>query len=249
MRVTPAGLILCLCSFLIALPASATEAVDTLLAKVSDAYGGNTVNGIKGMRQTGVTYSAMHGGEGTILRAYQHPDRLRIEINYPGKPELRIIRGPQSWIHGKAMSGPFHASMILQATRMGLPWNLLENRAQLRDAGTLKLEDGHTLHAIEMPLALGYSLVVDIDPESGRILRSRGIMPSAKGTMEFATVYEDFKSQGGRLYAAMEQHYALGRHIGYTKIEKIEFTDVLPEDLFEPPAKLDLKDPDQGMRL
>lgn len=229
------------------LPAAAQD-LDGLLARVAEAYGGKTHTGIRGVRQTGTTFSSMRG-EGSILRTYQHPDRLRIEIDYPGNPELRIIRGPKSWIHGKEMGGAFHSSMILQAMRLGLPWNLLENRAQLRDAGLVRLEDGRSLRAIEMPLAPGYSLVVDIDPESGRILRSRGVMPSAGGRMEFATVYEDFKLQDGRLYAATEQHYALGQHIGYTKIGSIEFVDELPGALFEPPPRLDLKDPQGDMRL
>jgi hypothetical protein len=56
------------------------------------------------------------------------------------------------------------------------------------------------------------------------------------GLMEFGTVYADFRTQDGRLYAAEEHHYAAGQSTGYTNIERIEFLDTLPESLYVPPG-------------
>lgn len=211
--------------------------IDDLLAKVSIAYGGEAARqGAKGMRQKGVTYSNMRKMEGRILRAYQAPDRLRIEIRYPDAEEIRILNGPHAWKQEQPMTGPFHGALVLQAARLALPWNLLEARDRLRDLGTKKFGDTQELHVLELPLGSGLVMEVGIEPESGRITRSLGKVAGSMGVMEFGTAYEDFRTQDGRLYAATEQHFAIGQPTGTTRIDHVEFLEALPESLFTPPG-------------
>lgn len=233
-----AALILLLACFSFSLPASAADAesLDALLAKVATAYGGETLReGAKAIRHTGVTYSNMRKMEGRIIRTYQAPDRLRIEIQYPDAEELRILNGPHAWKREQQMSKPFRDAQLLQAVRMALPWNLFQARSQLRDLGVHKHGDD-LLHMLELPMSDSLVVKVAIDPESGRIVRSIGSVAGSMGLMEFGTAYEDFRTQDGRLYAATERHYVDGQPTGHTRIEHVEFLDTLPEDIFIPPG-------------
>lgn len=217
--------------------AAEIDTLDVLLEKVTLAYGGETAREVpKGVRHTGVTYSNMRKREGRIIRTYQAPDRLRIEIQYPDTEELRILNGPHAWKREQPMSKPFRDALMLQAMRMALPWSLLHGRAQLRDLGMQVLDD-QPLRMLELPMSASLAIKVGIDPESGRIMRSLGAMTGSMGVMEFGTVYEDFRTQDGRLYAAIEHHYAAGQPTGHTRIEQVEFLDTFPEEsLFIPPG-------------
>lgn len=231
----PAVLLFVLGAFM---PAASAMEVSALLDKVAVAYGINTLaDGVKGIRQTGRTFSSMRQEEGPILRTYQHPDRLRIEIRYPGSEEIRVLNGSQAWKQNEPITGSFHAAMILQAARMALPWSLQKDRSSLRDLGTLKFEDGKNLQVLEQPLGIGLVMRATIDTDTGRILRSVGRMTGNMGIMEFGTIYEDFRKHDGLLYAATERHFAMNQATGYTHIDKIEFVDALPETLFLPDGK------------
>jgi hypothetical protein len=235
-----AALVLLLAGLNLCLPVSAAEIepLDELLVKVTTAYGGETAReGTKGVRQTGVTYSSMRRQEGRIIRTYQAPDRLRIEILYPETEELRILNGPHAWKREQPMGKPFRDALMLQAVRMGLPWSLLQGRAQLRDLGMQAIDAGQPLRMLELPLGANLAIKVGIDPESGLIMRSVGTMTGSMGVMEFGTVYEDFRTQDGRRYAGVEHHYAAGQATGHTRIDQMEFLDTFPEEsLFIPPG-------------
>jgi len=222
----------------VALPVAADEtgALDALLAKVVSAYGGEAaLSGPKAVRQTGVTYSNMRKMEGRIVRTFQPPDRMRIEIYYPDTEELRILNGPHAWKREQQMSKPYRDAQLLQAMRIGLPWNLLQARSQLRDLGVHKHGDV-MLHMLELPMGDSMVIKVAIEPESGRIVRSIGSVSGSMGLMEFGAAYEDFRTQDGRLYASTERHFVGGQPTGYTNIERMEFLDELPESLFVPPG-------------
>lgn len=204
--------------------------LDTLLQRIANAYGDPTPPA--SIVQHGRTLSRAQG-EGRLLRAYRAPDVFRIEIDYPSNPETRLLFGSQAWQRNRPMSEAFRGALILQAARVALPWNLLAARASLRDAGEHKFGEGR-LHFIEMPLADGLTLIAEVDPESGRILRSRGILRHGSSQMVFGTVYEDFRSTAGRMHAAVEHHFAMNRYIGRSYIESVEYDRPLPDSLFRP---------------
>ena len=214
----------------------AAEPINQILAKVADAYGGvQTITKTHAIKLSGTTFSQMRGAKGPVTRAYQHPDKLLVEIAYEGQvTERRVMSGANGWRQGQAVSGPFHSSMVLQAARMALPRILFDNKDKLIDRGTTEAGGASALHVLEIPLGEGLKLVVEIDPGSGRILRSRGIMSMGSATMEFGTGYESFRTHEGRLVAFKEIHYAAGQPTGYTEITAIEFFDKLPDELFRP---------------
>jgi len=229
-------LLFALLNFALPVAAAETDALDALLLKVVSAYGGEAaLNGPKAVRQTGVTYSNMRKMEGRIVRTYLPPDKMRIEIQYPDTEELRILNGPHAWKREQQMSKPYRDAQLLQAMRIGLPWNLLQARSQLRDLGVHKHGED-MLHMLELPMGDSMVVKVAIEPESGRIVRSIGSVSGAMGLMEFGAAYEDFRTQDGRLYASTERHFVGGQPTGHTHIERIEFLDELPESLFTPPG-------------
>ena len=82
----------------------------------------------------------------------------------------------------------------------------------LRDAGT---HDG--VRAIEIPLAGGLTLTVDVDPKTSHIVRSSG----KTSGMEFVVDYSDFRRVDGLLFAFAEAGMAQGMPTAKTTISTI----------------------------
>jgi hypothetical protein len=210
--------------------------VDTLLDKVAVAYGGQErLSAATAFEQYGKTVSAMHRHPGQVHRAFQYPDRLRIDIRYGADDnELRILSGAVAWKQGEPVTGLLYSAMLLQAARLGLPNTLLDHRDKVRDAGVIRGRQGTTLHALELPFHGNLTLVAGIDPATGRILESRGIVSANQGLlMEFAATYEDFRVVDGRLFAFRETHYGMGGEMGHTTLERIVVMKQLPAELFD----------------
>ncbi len=231
----------CLAALLAASAGARASGLEALLEKVTAAYGGaERLAQTRAFAQYGTTYSSMRGQKGSVLRAYQHPDRLRIEIEYPNsEAELRVLSGARAWRQGRAAQGPFYSSMLLQAARLGLPLTLLDHRRQLKDGGSLVGKRGERLHAVELRFHGNLRLVVGISPETGHIRETRGVMEGDGGSMEFGATYDDFRRIGGRLFAFKEVHYAMGGQTGYTELERVEVAPQLPDELFNdaPPQR------------
>ena len=215
---------------------SAVAGVEELLLKVAEAYGGQTrITEVGAWLQSGVTISTMQGKEGRILRSYRHPDHLRIEIEYDNhETELRVIAGANAWKQNQPADKIFYSAMLLQAARLGLPAVLFEHKKQVRDAGIMTGKQGQELHALVLDFHGKYQLLAGIDPDSGRIMESRGIIAMEGARMEFGTTYDDFRFQDGRLFAFAEEHYAIGQKTGYTRIQSMQILPDLPDRLFTP---------------
>ena len=226
--------LLILLSFLLGLPAAAAAeaSLAEILARVEAAYGTTAPAAI---RETGTT-SSQRRGEGRLTRLYRAPDHFRIDIAYAGGGESRGLAGPRAWAQEQAANPALRGAIVLQAARIGLPWNLLARRAAALDRGSEPGPDGRPRRAVELPLEEGLRLLLEIDPESGRILRPRGLQNVGPSIVEFATEYSDFRRRGERLHAALEQHYAMGRHIGHSTIEQVDYPATIGDDEFLPPG-------------
>ena len=209
---------------------AAAEPPKELLAKIAVAYGTTAPAAIL---EEGTTTS-FRRGDGKLLRQYQSPDRFSIRIDYSTGSETRVMVGEKTWQQGVPANPILRGAIALQVARIALPWNMLAKRSSLVDLGPVSAEGGNNGHAIEFPLEEQLKLIVEVDPASGRILRSRGIYRMGEGTMEFATAYTDFRTVNGRLHAAREEHYAMGQHTGYSVIGKVSYPRSLPDSAFTP---------------
>jgi len=180
-------------------PAVAGETLKDVLAKTAAAYGARPP---AAKIERGVTTS-FRRGEGALLRLYQAPDRFLIRIDYPNGAETRSLTGASAWQQGVPANPVLRGAIALQTARIALPWTMLPKTAAVSDLGMISTPDGKRVRAAELAMEDGLKIVVELDPDNGRMLRSRGIQTVGTGTMEFSTVYSDFRSTGGRLHAGL----------------------------------------------
>lgn len=196
--------------FALLVVAALNTSLDDVIARVMQAYGGAAAwEKVTSFRETGTVTPAMRPSEGKLTREWQRPDKLRVEIVYPTNTEVRAVEGEHGTQNGKEASGMGLDAMRLQAARLALPELLFEKRKALRDLGG---------NSIEIPISSSMTVVVDIDPETGRIIKSTG---KAKD-LEFSTAYSDFRNVDGLLFAFREENSAQGTKTGTNQITKIE---------------------------
>jgi len=217
--------------------ARADAGLEELVQATIKAYGGEeALRKAPAVRHTGQVTSLMRAGaNGSIVREFERPDKLRVVIRYGAVTETRVYDGKTGWREGRIVTGPPLEAMVLQAARMALPLILLERKDRLVDKGSSRYE-GKGVRTLELPLGSGLTLTVDIDPSSGRIVRSSGTGGAGKGgvPIEFVTRYSDYKSIGGVLHPFREGNYANGFVTGETTLTNVEPLDSLPPATFSP---------------
>ncbi len=201
------------------------------------AYGGKAgiAKAARSRVEGTVTSLVLHPGEiGRIVRAYERPGRLRVEIAYPGDPgETRVLDGGRGWRNGEEAAGPRLDAMVLQAARLDLPALLQSWRARVKDGGTGEV-DGKTVRLLAIEPAPGLLVEAAIDPSTGRILRSRGASTSTPVPLEFVTTYSRFKTVQGVLVPMREENWANGKSTGVTNVLKVTFPASFPAGAFRP---------------
>jgi hypothetical protein len=220
-------------------PARADEpSLSLLLKRTLDAYGGQgALARYPAVRQEGaVTSTLRQGSAGKLTRLFERPRRLRVETAFRGEePEVRLLDRGRCWRSGVEVSGTGrYQAMVLQAARLDLPLILVEGRMKLVDGGTVR-HGRQKLRVVTLPLAQGLSLTAEIDPATGRILRSTGRMEiGPAGPMDFVTTYDDFRRVDGVLVPFREDSFAGGQKTEETVLEKVEFLRRPPDQGWRP---------------
>ncbi len=203
-------------------PAKSDPALTALLDKCVAAHGGaGALLRADAFRLDGHVTSLLHpGAQGKISRVYSRPDRLRVEVAWPGEPtEVRVLEGTRGFRNGAPVQGPLLTSMLLQLVRLDLPWLLHQARAAAVDRGEVRLGT-RTLRAVEIPLGDGLSVTAEIDPQTGLIARSRASGPGTP-PLEFSTTYEEYRPVEGVQISFREGNRANGRDTGVTTVEVV----------------------------
>lgn len=219
-----------------ATPASASEATG-LAERVIAAYGGaQAIEQGGSFKQSGRLESYRHGKTGTVERSFTRPGRLRIDIQIPGEqPESRVLDGDRGWRDGKPVPPMMARAMYLQAARLDLPWLIMRAGQNLQMLGPVKHDDGRDLKALEIPMAEGIRLIAVVDPETGHIVRSHGLIILAPGQeVEFGTLYEGHGDLNGMILDTEETHFARGQPTGKTTLESSVVVEGFPESVFRP---------------
>lgn len=183
--------------------------LQSLVDKVIEVYG--PWQSVAAVRQSGRVIPAMRPDEGKLTREWQRPDKLRVEIAYPSHTEVRVVDGNHGTQNGKEAAGMGLDAMRLQAARIALPVLLIEKRAELRSAGE---------NAIEIPVADKMTVTIEIDPQTGHILKSTGKAED----IEFSTAYSEFRRVDGLLFAFRETNTAMGTTTATNELTKIDVT-------------------------
>lgn len=218
-----------------AAPAGTPAPLVALVKKAVEAYGGRAaLERFRACIEEGEVSSLMLGrGIGKLRRVWEAPRKLRVSIAYAGSPEMRILDGARGWRDGKEVSGPPYYAMVLQAARLGLPLSLIENLASLEDKGAAQV-DGRSVRAVELPLGDGMSVMAEIDPGTGRILRATGRFDGAGPHLQFTAVYSDFRTVQGVLVPFREANFAQGNQTGETTLSRVELLLRAPAGSFAP---------------
>jgi hypothetical protein len=232
--------------------------IATLIDKVTSAYGGKAaLERAVAFREEGhVEATVRVGSSGQITRVFARPTKLRVEIGPQDKPtEVRVLDGSKGWRGGKEVTGMSYEAMVLQATRLDLPLQLLRHKDRLVEKEAID-HDGKRLRVLELPLEGGLKLTAGIEPETGRILFSSGTTSptpaspkpdsdshSASGTgasaggmgpAKFETSYADFRLVEGVLFAFKETNFAQGTKTADINLDKIELLKTTPSEAFKP---------------
>ena len=212
-----------------------TPDAPTLVGRCVEAYGGRAgLARAAASVQSGTVTSILHPGVvGRIGRAYRRPGKLRVEVQFEQDGEVRVVDGARGWRQGEEVAKGQLASMILQAARLDLPSLLWTWIDRVEDRGTVVLE-GRTLRALAVQVGPGLLVEADIDPSTGRILRSRGSAQGGPMPLEFITTYSDFRTVDGVLVPFREANWANGSSTGETVLGRVEFPRELPDHLFRP---------------
>lgn len=217
--------------------AVASSDIDRLVAQTVTEFGGEkALRNASAVRHTGQVTAPMRGGaSGSVVREFERPDKLRVVIRYASETEVRIYDGKTGWRQGQVATGPPLDAMVLQAARMALPLILLDRKGDLVDRGRTAYE-GKEVRTLELPLGSGLALTVDIDPASGRIVRSsgRGGGQGGGAPLEFVTRYMDYRMVDGLLHPFREGNFANGFVTGETTLSKVEVLKSLPPGTFRP---------------
>ena len=196
---------------LLAFPAFASD-FTKLVDGVITTYGGAAAwKKVKAIHETGDVDAI--GGHATMTRTWESGRKLRVEIVYPDRTEVRDLDGDRGTRNGKPVMGPPLDGMTLQWARMAIPALLVERRAQLRDLGT---REG--LHLIEIPLNDFLTITAAIDPKTFHIVRSASKGTGGGQTIEFVTEYSDLRKSDGLLIAFGEENFAQGTKTATTKL-------------------------------
>jgi hypothetical protein len=123
--------------------------------------------------------------------------------------------------------------MVLQAARLDLPLLLVAQAGSLADGGTVDRE-GQRVRVAVLQLGDGMSLAAEIDPATARVLRATARLDWAGPTLEFVTVFSDFRRVGGQLVPFREENVAQGRRAGSTVLSRVEYPREAPTGAFRP---------------
>lgn len=202
-------------------PASVLAADEDPAAPIVDkivlAYGGHAaLVQVKSVKHSGTIQSHRLGKTGSLQRLFVLPDKLRVDISYPGGPsEHRITTPKGAWRDGRPAKALMHKAMTLQVARFQLPLILTQHQV------SVLVENEKTVE-LSLKLTESTSLEVVVDRQSWRIVRSVGRMDMGGMNIAFTADYSDFRQVEGVLFAHREELTAMGRPTGIAVLKRID---------------------------
>jgi hypothetical protein len=172
-----------------------------VLARTFRAYGGvDAILAVGAVRATGaVTEGEAQGWR--VERTVALPDHYRSALSFGGvEHEAVVLAGPRAFRNGAEVTGLVRADQIrLEALRAFLPAALALRRASLVDRGEVG-KGAARVRRVELPLREDAVLTADIEPRSGRVLRT----VVAVGGRENLVSYRRFRLVSGLLFPFAE---------------------------------------------
>ena len=219
--------------FFYAIPASGeTVKIEKLLDQMINAYGGEeNLKKLNTYRQEWNLTAAMSGEKGLDRRSVALPNRLRVELVYFSHNELRILKGDRGLkIYNRTqkekVKSPGLDAMKLQRMRLYHPLILKE---RLSNSRLTQKEGLPVIILSEKGLITEYY----INSSTFMIEKVIGLIKTGGMSMEFKTLYSDFRKEEGVVLPHKEVKFAGATNTAVLTLKKIELLKVHDEKLFE----------------
>lgn len=196
--------------------------LDELLDSMVDAYGGEaSLRRADRMVQEWDIVALMGNRHGTDRRSVSLPDRLKVELEYEHKREIRLLDGDT----GTVMfgdSGPV-AARPPQRDAMRLQLMRLYSALALRDRTSLMKQREVNGHIVLTLQDFGLRADYFVNPENYRIEKVIGYLPMNGHELTFSTEYSDFFRVDGILTHRRENKFVGSRHTAVLQLRDIRF--------------------------
>jgi hypothetical protein len=210
-------------------PAVVKDVIDQLIT----SYGGeDNLRKLDQMTQEWSLVAKMGNRHGTDTRYIRAPGQLRVDLNYPGKSETRILDNDKAYVlfGGKntgAVSAMQQDAMRLQLMRLYSPL-MLRNKI-----GSVGLKEEGGMLALSL-VEHGVHVFYLVNKENWRIEKVAGSLLVNGREIQFLTEYSDFAFVEGVLIHRAENKFASGMNTAVLKLSRITFSDEIDDDLFIP---------------
>ena len=200
------------------------------------AYGGEgNLRRVNSFRAEGVITAVVDRSVGETVRWFERPDRLRIELRYPERGEVRLTDGPRGWVGRDDRDltpapEPLLGAMRLQTARLDLLLRLKEEIATL----VLMAPDGEGRPVLRGFLDEALTLDYHIDGKSHRVEHVTLRMAGAPEIVSFEVAYEGFRWVEGVLFPFKETTFTNGEKTAEVRIRNLELNPVMAPGLFGP---------------
>ncbi len=209
--------------------------VHRIVGQVLEAYGGREIlQGVDAYRAEGLLTAVQERKQGETVRWFERPDHLRIEIRYPDRGEVRIIRADRGWagpddLHLEPVEGAFLQSMELQAARLDLPLRLAERESTL----VLLAPDDDGREVLRLPLGRGLTVDYHVDHDTHRVTRMEMAMPGPPA-MAFQADLSEFRFVDGVLFPFREDTAAGKTPTATVRFRTVILNPEIPGAVFSP---------------
>jgi outer membrane lipoprotein-sorting protein len=207
--------------------------LDTVLEQIIDTYGGEeNLRQLDSQIQEWDVVALMSNRHGTDVRAVQTPDRLRVDLTYPGKSETRIVNGENSYViydgaPAKIAVQPQRDAMRLQLMRLYSPLVL---RSKLDSLSLVVEGDYYALTLLEHGVRVDYM----VNTDNWRIEKAVGSLAINGTVFQFLTEYSKFTFRDGVLLHERENKFAGGVNTAVLQLRRLTLDAKLPDTGFMP---------------
>jgi hypothetical protein len=191
---------------------------------------------LEGYRAEGLVTDVTTRTVGELVRYVEPPGRLRIELRFPDRGEVRILRDGLSWAGTDDRSldsvgvAP-EASLVLEAGWPSLPLDL----AALTDSLEFMEEGGDDRIVLRLPLGGGLLFDRHIHPKDHRIVRLALWAGDGKKPI-YRKDLSGFRWIRGVLFPFKEVVYENGKRTQEVRFRDVDLNPNVPEVLFHPAA-------------
>lgn len=170
---------------------------------------------------------------GTITVWFKRPSKIRQEVAYPHKKEIRVFDGERAWIDagkGAMLLSPLHAAMMQRGVRE-IDFPLQYTKGDLRYLNTAKDPMGRLAQKLSWRHE-GYARDLMIDMTTNRVLVV-GEFDTPAGAISRMKVFDDYRPVDGVMLPFHQETYRNDQK--YTEVDLIEakFNIAMDDSLFE----------------